>query len=66
MRFDLITGYEHRFHRVTFSTKLNVSNLFNRCKLVLLPNPTAGWAGPNDATFDQQPRVYRWTNTISF
>ena len=65
-RFDLIAGYENRFRRVTYSTQINVNNLFNRYRVALLPNPTAGWAGPNDATFDQQPRVYRWTNTISF
>lgn len=66
VRFDPVLGYEHRFRRLTFSTQLNVTNLFNRYRVVLLPNPTAGWVGPNDATFDQQPRVYRWTNTISF
>jgi outer membrane receptor for monomeric catechols len=27
---------------------------------------TAGWAGPNNATFDFQPRSYVFSNTISF
>jgi outer membrane receptor protein involved in Fe transport len=65
-RFDLIAGYTRKFGRLTFSTQLNVSNLFNRYRVIIVPNITGGWAGPLNATFDQQPRSFQWTNTIAF
>ena len=65
-RFDLITGYSRKFRRVTWSTQLNVSNLFNRYRVIIVPNITGGWLGPLNATLDQQPRSYQWTNTFSF
>jgi hypothetical protein len=61
-----ILGYERRMGRYTFSTQLNVQNMFNRYNVVLLPNYVNGWAGPNNATFDTQPRIYVWSSTIEF
>jgi outer membrane receptor protein involved in Fe transport len=63
---NLIAGYTRKFHRVTWSTQLNVDNLFNHYHVVITPNPTQGYTGVLDATFDQQPRNYIWSNTISF
>ncbi|HVX29241.1 MAG TPA: TonB-dependent receptor, partial [Nitrolancea sp.] len=67
-RFDLITGYERKFKRVTWSTQLNVTNLFNRYHIYITPNSTTGYTSINglNATFDQQPRAYSWTNSIRF
>ncbi|HVU32725.1 MAG TPA: TonB-dependent receptor plug domain-containing protein [Opitutaceae bacterium] len=61
-----IFGWEHRFPRFTFSTQLNIQNMFNHYHVVLLPSYVNGWAGPNNATFDQQPRMYVWSSTVSF
>jgi outer membrane receptor protein involved in Fe transport len=61
-----ILGYEKRFPRFTFSTQLNIQNMFNRYNVVLLPSYVNGWAGPNNATFDQQPRLYVWSTTLGF
>jgi len=66
VRFDGILGYRRKFGRITFSTQVNITNMFNRYKIVLLPNEITGYNNLNDVTFDQQPRVYQWTNTIRF
>ncbi len=64
--FSGILGWEHKFRRTTFSTQLNIQNMFNHYNVVLLPSYVNGWAGPNNATFDQQPRMYVWSSTIGF
>ena len=66
VRFDGILGYERKFRRVTWSTQLNVNNLFNRYQVVILPNSLSGYAGVDDAVFDQQPRLYSLSTTFSF
>ncbi|MCX6951525.1 MAG: TonB-dependent receptor plug domain-containing protein [Verrucomicrobia bacterium] len=66
-RFDGLLGYRRKLsNRYEFATQLNVYNLFNRYHVLILPNYTTGWAGVKDATFDQQPRSFLWSNTISF
>jgi outer membrane receptor protein involved in Fe transport len=65
-RVDLVTGYTHRFRRVTFDTQLNVNNLLNHYDVIITANEITGYAGPNNATFTQQPRTFTWTNTLSF
>ena len=65
-RFDLIVGYRWKFGRFGVSTQVNVNNIFNRYDVIILPNALNGWPGPNNATFTQQPRLYLWTNTITF
>ncbi len=68
-RFDGVIGYSRRIgKRYGFRTQLNIANMFNRYHVLVLPSPTAGY-GPSailDATFDQQPRTYVWSSTISF
>ena len=61
-----ILGYEHKFGRYTFSTQVNINNMFNRYNVVLLTSYVNGWTGPNNATFDRQPRVYVWSTTVGF
>jgi hypothetical protein len=67
-RFDLITGYSHRFQRFTWSSQVNVSNLFNTYRVVLFPNVNSGYTVPSAirANFYGQPRAYTWTNSIKF
>jgi hypothetical protein len=65
-RVDLIAGYERKFGRFTWSTQLNVSNLFNRYKVVILPSSVTGYAGVLNAVFSEQPRACTWTNTLKF
>lgn len=59
-------GYTHRFHRVTWATQLNVTNILNHYNIIITPNSVAGYSGKNGATFDQQPRTYVWTNSFGF
>lgn len=65
-RFDGIIGYERKLGKLRFSTQLNVTNIFNHYHVVILPNNVSGYPGVDDATFDQLPRGYTWTNTLSF
>lgn len=64
--FTGLLGYTRKMKHVTFSTQLNVNNLFNRYHVLLLPSYVNGWGGPNTATFDQQPRMYVWSATVGF
>jgi outer membrane receptor protein involved in Fe transport len=67
-RFDLILGYSRKLRRAVFSTQLNVTNLFNHYEVVIFPNQITGYtsAAGLSANFNQQPRLYTWTNQISF
>jgi len=42
--------------------------MFNRYHVLIVPNITTGFSptGVQDATFDQQPRTYVWSSTVSF
>ena len=67
VRFDGIIGYQRKVgKRYVFATQLNISNVFNRYHVLILPNYTSGYSGIDSATFDQQPRAYVWSNNISF
>jgi outer membrane receptor protein involved in Fe transport len=64
---DLILGYEHKLGRkLSWSTQLNVTNLFNHYKVLVRPNNITGYSGINTALFTNQPREYTWSNTIKF
>ena len=65
-RFDLIVGYSRRFQRVTWRAQLNVTNLFDRYQRILVPDGSAGWAGPDQVAYTQSPRLFQLSNTISF
>ena len=67
-QFNLILGYTHKFGRITFSTHLNVYNLFNHYAVIVFPDTSAGYTSITNlkANFDQQPRNFALTNTISF
>jgi len=65
-RFDLLLGYDKKFGRYTLGTQLNVSNLFNRYHVIITPNAITGYAGPNNATFDAQPRMWTLSTTLGF
>lgn len=67
-QFNLILGYKIRFRHVTFTTRLNINNIFNQYHITITPSAATGWTDETalNATFYQQPRTYLWTNTISF
>jgi hypothetical protein len=67
-QFDPIVGYTRRFGRFTFTSTLNIQNVFNHYHVVFYPDPVTGWSNPANisAAFDQQPRTYLWTNVIRF
>jgi outer membrane receptor protein involved in Fe transport len=65
--FDLILGYDHKLGRnVTWSTQLNVNNIFNHYDVLVRPNNITGYSGINTALFTNQPREWTWTNTFKF
>lgn len=66
VRFNGIFGYERKFKKVTWSTQVNVTNMFNDYDIFIRPNATLGFAGQKDAIFIGQPREYIWTNTFKF
>jgi outer membrane receptor protein involved in Fe transport len=63
-----LLGYSHRFARVTWSTQLNISNLFNHYRVVILPGVLTGWTTETGlkAAFFGQPRTWQWSNTLGF
>jgi len=65
-RFDLLLGYDKKIGRYTVGTQLNVSNLFNRYRVIITPNAITGWNGPNNAVFDTQPRMWTWSASLGF
>lgn len=65
-QFDGLLGYSRRFGRYTWSTQLNVSNVFNHYDILITPNAATGFPGVKSAVFSQQPRSYLWSNSISF
>ena len=65
-RFNAIIGYTKRFKKVTWSTQVNIDNMFNNYEVLIRPNNIAGYAGVNGAIFTAQPRSYIWTNTFKF
>ena len=66
LQLNLTAGYSWRLGRFPVSTQLNVSNVFNRYNILVMPNPTTGFNGPLIATLDNQPRSYMITSTLSF
>ena len=65
-RFDLLVGYEKRFGRYSLNTQLNVANMFNSYRVIITPNAITGYAGPNNAVFDGQPRYWTLSTTLGF
>lgn len=67
-RVDPLVAYTRRFGRVTFTSQLNIENVFNRYHVVIYPDQVTGWTNAANLTanFDQQPRSYLWTNTFKF
>lgn len=70
LRVDGILGYEFKLGRYRVMTQLNVTNLFNRYEVVLLPSVTTGYSGARgtgvDARFNTEPRTYVMSATLHF
>ncbi len=64
--FNAILGYERRFAKVSWSTQLNIDNLFNNYSVFIRPNSISGYGGINQAIWTNQPRQYVWSNTVKF
>jgi hypothetical protein len=54
--------------RYSFSTQVNVTNVFNHYVFGTLPNNGSSYTNPANlgVSFYGQPRLYVWTNTVSF
>ena len=61
-----IAGYEFKLGKYALSTQVNINNLFNHYHVVAIPSYLNGWAGPNNATFDAQPRMYVLSTSLGF
>jgi outer membrane receptor protein involved in Fe transport len=66
-RFDAILGYDWRVRgRYSVGVQLNVRNITNHYKVIILPNAVSGWAGPNGAVFYGEPRSWEFSTTLGF
>jgi len=66
---NLIASYSRKIgKRYRFTTQVNVENVFNHYRLGTLPNNGSGFTVPANlaVTFYGQPRMYVWTNRLSF
>jgi hypothetical protein len=54
--------------RFGFSSQVNVTNVFNHYVFGTLPNNGSGYTNPANlgVSFYGQPRLYVWTNTLTF
>jgi outer membrane receptor protein involved in Fe transport len=61
-------SYKHKLpgklNRLSWSTRLNIKNLFDQSDVIIMPNPTN--STQLRARLDAQPRLLIWSNTISF
>ncbi len=64
--FNAIIGYERRFQRFTWSTQVNIDNMFNNYGVFIRPNSITGYSGVNQAIWTNQPRKYTWTTSFKF
>jgi outer membrane receptor protein involved in Fe transport len=63
--FNALAAYQHPLTKhIGFKTQLNVNNVFNSRYLTIYPNATTG--APVDATLRMDPRLWVWTNTLTF
>jgi outer membrane receptor protein involved in Fe transport len=66
-RFDAILGYDWRVRRkYSLGVQLNVRNVTNHYKVLILPNAVNGWNGPNGAVFYGEPRSWEISTTLGF
>ncbi len=66
---NLIVSYRRKLgQRFGFVTQVNVENVFNHYLLGTLPNNGSGFTNPANlgVTFYGQPRLYVWTNSVTF
>ena len=66
---NLILSYRHKLgKRFGFTTQVNIDNVFNHYVLATPPNDGSGMTVPANlfVSFYGQPRLYRWTNSVSF
>jgi outer membrane receptor protein involved in Fe transport len=65
---DFIGGYTHRFKHVTWSGQLNVVNMFNNYRVLILPNQSTGWTVNSSlrATFFGAPRTTSLSSSLRF
>ena len=66
---NAIVSYRHKLgKRFLFTTQVNAENIFNHYTLGTLPNHGSGYTVPANlaVTFYGQPRMYVWTNSVSF
>ena len=66
---NLIASYRYKLgKRFLWTTQVNIDNAFNHYVLGTLPNNGSGFTVPANlaVTFYGQPRMYVWTNTLTF
>ena len=66
---NLIVSYRRKIgRRLGFTTQVNIDNVFNHYVFGTLPNNGSGYTVPANlgVSFYGQPRMYVWTNSVSF
>lgn len=68
-QINLNASYRRKLgKRFVWTTQVNIDNAFNHYLLGTLPNNGSGYTNPANlaVTFYGQPRLYVWTNSVSF
>jgi hypothetical protein len=63
---DLGLSYTRKFRRMTWTSRLNVQNVFNHYRLLFPPNATGATPLVNTYVATAQPRLWIWSNSIEF
>ncbi len=65
---NVFFSYTHKFRWVTWTSQVNINNLFNRYVVSIYPNDGVGFGQATSvgATYYGEPRTYVWTNRFSF
>lgn len=64
--FNLIAGYSFKLGRYTLSTQMNISNLLNHYRVLILPAAIGGFPAATMAGFSRDPRSLNWSNSLEF
>ncbi len=64
VRVNAVISYKRKLGRVDWVSQINIDNLLDSSKVIILPNGNTG--DPRTARYTFEPRSFVWTNTFSF
>ena len=65
VRLNAVLSYKRKIaRRFDWTTQINIDNLTNTYRVIILPNGSTG--DPRTARFTTEPRSFVWTNSFGF